>query len=292
MKDLNCKEMTEILNAIYQAKEELDSSIPIEKIENCHRCKMEIEELIRSVVELSDIEKENFKKQALHFLDSMGWREDASQYRATVPLRKIQKLIEHIDSDWTRQDKENLGGLISFYINEQIREDGVVILDLRNIKSELRELGFKFAKGTLIIKGDAGECTGIKMVGGEIRIDGNGGRFLGDHMNGGKIVVNGSAQDSTGSFMSGGEIEINGNCDKHAGRYMRGGKITVKGNGGDLLAEGLSGGKIEIYGDVYYVGKEMTGGEVNVHGRIRNQISSSYRFGKIVEHGMTRRGGK
>src|SRR5438094_34534 len=76
--------------------------------------------------------------------------------------------------------------------------------------------------GTVRLEGDLSRAEGIgaRMAGGELVIEGHGGRDLGVAMSGGRIDVHGDAGENTGGALPG------------AGRGMTGGEIVIRGSVG------------------------------------------------------------
>jgi len=111
--------------------------------------------------------------------------------------------------------------------------------------------------GTVRLEGDLSRAEGIgaRMAGGELVIEGHGGRDLGVAMAGGRIDVHGDAGENTGGAlpgagrgMTGGEIVIRGSVGDEAGARMRRGLIVVTGDGGQGTGKGMIAGTVVVFG--------------------------------------------
>jgi len=116
---------------------------------------------------------------------------------------------------------------------------------------------------------------------------------VGEYMDGGKIVVLGGIGMHCGNFMSGGAIEIQGNADGWLGREMGGGSIICRGNAADYCAsgyrggrKGMTGGRVEVYGRVGdFLAENLAGGTVIVHGDAGDMPGAEMRGGTLIIHG-------
>ena len=120
------------------------------------------------------------------------------------------------------------GFYISKLINNIIKNDEEIILDLTELEKEITDIGRGLKRGRVVIKGYAGEHIGNSMEGGDIVIYGNVGHRLGRNMKGGEITINGYTDDFVGIFMTGGKIYLNGKYESISG-LIEGGEIYHKG---------------------------------------------------------------
>lgn len=109
------------------------------------------------------------------------------------------------------------------------------------------------------IEGDAArfDALGQGMTGGQLRVDGDAGRFLGRAMLGGRIHVRGTVGDGAGSGapgasrgMRGGEIVIEGSAGREVGARMRRGMIVVAGCADADAGRAMLAGTLVVLGDV------------------------------------------
>ena len=168
---------------------------------------------------------------------------------------------------WEGNKQRILGEL--FKVEETGSGDADVTIE-GNVR-EVREIGARMTKGSMLIKGEAGMHVGKEMEGGRIAVNGNAGAW-------------------TGSTMKGGEIEILGDCgDFLAAPYwgtrlgMNGGKITVHGNAGNEVGSCMKNGIIKIYGNAgQFAGFRMCDGTIYVNGNCGARAGACMTDGKIV----------
>ncbi|MBM3200740.1 hypothetical protein FJZ53_07410 [Candidatus Woesearchaeota archaeon] len=217
--------------------------------------------------------------------------------------KDLQNLVGELTS--YEENDRYTGVYVSVLLNNIIQERDVIVL---KPKAMLTGLGTGLSKGTLIIKGDVADNTGIYMSGGKIVIEGNartgtghcmafgdirvrgyakgwtgygmrGGRitvsgndggFVGSHMQRGEIVIYGDAEECVGEFMSGGSILIKGSATKYSlGHFMMGGIISIELDAGELTGSCMEDGLIIIGRDVGpLVGANSKGGEIRINGKI------------------------
>ena len=104
---------------------------------------------------------------------------------------------------------EPLGLFLSAFCNASSQSD--IYLDLTGHDLRLSLMGYRLRKDiTLTIVGDLGDLTGISLIGGCLKIEGNVRHYLGAGMIDGRIEVSGDAGRSIGEQMQAGEIHING----------------------------------------------------------------------------------
>lgn len=168
---------------------------------------------------------------------------------------------------WEGNKQRTLGEL--FKVEETGSKDADVTIE-GNV-GEVREIGARMTKGSMLIKGDTGMHLGKEMKGGRITVYGNVGAW-------------------TGSMMKGGEIEIFGDCgDFLAAPYwgtrlgMNGGKITVHGNAGNEVGSCMRNGIIKIHGDAgQFTGFRMCDGTIYVHGNCGARAGACMTEGRII----------
>ena len=112
-------------------------------------------------------------------------------------------------------------------------------------------LGWKWKKGTLIIKSDVGSFLGVQMSNGKIIVEGSCEHHVGSGMTGGKIFLKSNAYDFVGSplpgskiGMNGGLIVINGKAGNFLGLQMRRGVIFVAQDVGNNCCNNMIAGTV------------------------------------------------
>ena len=104
---------------------------------------------------------------------------------------------------------EPLGLFLSAFCNASSQSD--IHLDLTGHDLRLSLMGYRLRKDiTLTIVGDLGDLTGISLLGGYLKVEGNVRHYLGAGMIDGRIEVSGDAGKYIGEQMHAGEIHING----------------------------------------------------------------------------------
>ncbi len=146
-----------------------------------------------------------------------------------------------------------------------------------------RYIGDAMERGTLTVRGTAGNALGAYLNGGRIVIYGNAQDAAGDTMNDGEIIVHGSVGDTVGYSMRGGCIYVRDSAGYRAGVHMKayGEKspvLVIGGSCGSFLGEYQAGGVIVVLGldrpdEVlgYFCGTGMHGGAIYVRGNIRRE---------------------
>ena len=132
-------------------------------------------------------------------------------------------------------------------------------------------LGWKWKKGTLRIKSDAGSFLGVQMINGKIIVEGSCEHHVGSAMTGGKILLKSDAHDFVGSPLPGGKIGMNG------------GLIFIHGKAGNFLG-------LQMRRGVIFVGKDvgnnccnnMIAGTVILKKNVGNQIGLGMKRGSII----------
>jgi formylmethanofuran dehydrogenase subunit C len=97
-------------------------------------------------------------------------------------------------------------------------------------------LGMRMQGGSITVQGDAGDCAAAEMAGGTLHVSGNAGDFLGGSLPGGT------------HGMSEGRVTVQGDVGRRAGDLMRRGTILVLGNAGDYAGSNLIAGTLIILG--------------------------------------------
>ena len=133
---------------------------------------------------------------------------------------------------------EPLGLFLSAFCNASSQSD--IHLDLTGHDLRLSLLGYRLRKDmTLTIVGDLGDLTGISLLGGHLKVEGNVRHYLGAGMIDGRIEVSGDAGRSIGEQMQAGEIHIGGRLGGvgnteggsiyHRDQMLRGEKASADG---------------------------------------------------------------
>ncbi|MBU4502376.1 MAG: hypothetical protein KKA79_07295, partial [Nanoarchaeota archaeon] len=103
-----------------------------------------------------------------------------------------------------KETDRQLGIYLSFLVNKIIKEKDIIKLTL---KHELKYIGTKLSRGTLIVKGNVGKYSGWCMTGGELIIEGNA-KSAGWFMRGGHYTLKGNAIGDVGAGMADGYITV------------------------------------------------------------------------------------
>jgi len=173
------------------------------------------------------------------------------------------EILSNIETD---VDEYWMGTYLSALANRILEEDDTITF---NIKDKLDFLGRNLERGKIVIKGNAGNNTGLDMKGGAIIVEGDVGNSLGFNMSGGKILVKGNAKERVGTDNRGGRIIINGNAGNVIGWEMEYGLIVIKGNTGWSTGLNMKGGTIVIKGDTgRKTGNRMEYGTIKIYGNI------------------------
>ncbi len=134
------------------------------------------------------------------------------------------------------------------------------------------------------------EFIGAGMTRGSIQIRGTAGDYLGFGMSGGQIKVNGHCADWLACGMKNGHIEITGNTGDYMAsarpgdpQGMKGGTIHVRGNAGSRIGDRMRRGIIAIEGDVGdYCGARMLAGTIVVLGKAGEFTGFAMKRGTLV----------
>lgn len=205
--------------------------------------------------------------------------EDRMWYTKLCYTKKdLQNLVEELTVD--EENDCHAGVYVSVLLNNLIREKEVIVL---KPKAALTGLGAGMRTGTLVIKGDVADNTGIYLRGGKVIVEGNAGRGTGHCMGLGEIQVRGHSKGWTGYGVQGGKITIFGNDGGFVGSHMRGGEIIIYGDAEECVGEFMSGGSILIKGSTtkYFLGEFMSGGMINV-GLDAGRLTGSCMEGGII----------
>lgn len=176
---------------------------------------------------------------------------------------KTEKEIAELEL-WHGQDRVFLGDFFSV----QKRDEQSMLLE--GELQKVRGIGRGMQRGSILIKGQAGQHLGSYMRGGEIRVWGDVGDWLGAGMTGGSIVVQGNCGDYLGaaygterSGLNRGFIHVYGNVGNRAGEKMRRGIVFIGGRAGDYAGSMMGGGTLILMGGVGRgVGIEMKRGSI------------------------------
>lgn len=222
--------------------------------ENSHASPIRVRDLMLNAAKfMSERDKANAVS-----LDSCKLAEEIVQdmeYYNKYDLEYFARVITEDNSN------RHLGEYISALLNKIIQEDEIICLELRE---PLDYLGYKLERGTLVIKGDAGNALGSSNNGGKIIVDGNARDSVGFQMKKGCIIVNKDVKDYLGLDIYGGEIHVGGDAKRGVG-YM-----TYKPV------------KLVVHGDVENISNSCKG-LVMVYGKI-GEIEEGC-TAKIYEHG-------
>jgi hypothetical protein len=121
-------------------------------------------------------------------------KENIKKYSPTSP-EALKELINQADPTGDQKKRIVLGYLTTLcaeYLDPQ-----PFILE----RTGIDYVGIELEKGTIVVKGDAGNNTGTTMKGGKITIEGNTGINTGKSMMGGEIIA--SEIESIGNTFSG-----------------------------------------------------------------------------------------
>jgi formylmethanofuran dehydrogenase subunit C len=128
---------------------------------------------------------------------------------------------------------------------------------IRNGNGKLDHIGSGMKTGRITVLGDAGDCLGFELAGGELIIKGNVDAFAGSGMKGGLIHIQGNAGDFLGGAiagnkqgMKGGTVIVTGNSGDRVGDQMRRGLLLIEGNAGDYCGSRMIAGTIGVLGSV------------------------------------------
>ncbi len=151
------------------------------------------------------------------------WQADRKTIESTYAA--ASRIVEQIDWEMTDLEAfcahalqsndaaffvmEPLGLFLSAFCNASSQSD--IHLDLTGHDLRLSLMGYHLRKGiTLTIVGDMGDLTGISLLGGYLKVEGNVRHYLGAGMINGRIEISGDAGRYIGEQMQAGEIHING----------------------------------------------------------------------------------
>ncbi len=128
-------------------------------------------------------------------------------------------------------------------------------IHFRRSSRAFTKIGYGMTKGSIEVRGHAGDYLGQKMSGGRINARGEAGNWLANKMSGGRIDISGNVADFAGAAlpdetqgMSDGIVTIRGNAGDRIGDRMRRGLIIVLGNAGDFTGSRMIAGTIIILG--------------------------------------------
>jgi formylmethanofuran dehydrogenase subunit C len=166
--------------------------------------------------------------------------------------------------------KLTIGDLFNIKMNNNPSEEELIINVEGNV-NKVRNIGFRMAKGKVIVDGDVGMHLGEEMSGGNIIVSGNAGSWVGSQMRGGTIEIKGNAGNYIGAAYRG------------STKGMKGGKIIIHGNAGHEVGCFMNNGLIKILGDVgIFAGIHMINGTIFVQGTSQGRAGAQMTNGKIV----------
>jgi formylmethanofuran dehydrogenase subunit C len=126
---------------------------------------------------------------------------------------------------------------------------------IRRSTPRLIRIGAGMSRGSIEVRGHAGQYVGMRMRGGSITVQGDAGDCAAAGMAGGVLHVAGNAGDFLGGPLPGdthgmteGRVTVFGNAGQRAGDTMRRGTILVFGNAGDYAGSNLIAGTLIILG--------------------------------------------
>jgi len=131
---------------------------------------------------------------------------------------------------------------------------------------------------------------GEGMSRGSIEVRGHAGQYLGMRMRGGSITVHGDAGDNVAAGMAGGSIRISGNAGDFLGAGVPGethgmsdGHVTVHGNAGRRLGDMMRRGTLLVFGDTGdFAGSHLIAGTLIILGRTGRNTGYGMRRGTII----------
>jgi formylmethanofuran dehydrogenase subunit C len=155
---------------------------------------------------------------------------------------------------------------------------------IENSCDKLTCIGKGMTKGTVEVKGDAGDYLGQGMKNGLISVSGNAGSWTGNRMAGGRINISGNASDYVGAGLPGdtfgmtdGLINIEGNAGDRVGDRMRRGIIIIQGKSGNYCGSRIHAGTIIALDKVgKYPGAGMRRGTI-ILARRPAQLSATFK---------------
>jgi formylmethanofuran dehydrogenase subunit C len=130
-------------------------------------------------------------------------------------------------------------------------------IHIRRSTPLLVRIGEGMSRGSIDVRGHAGQYLGMRMRGGSITVQGDAGDCAAAAMTGGALHISGSAGDHLcgplpgGTHgMSDGRVTVLGDAGRYVGELMRRGTILVFGNAGDCAGSNLIAGTLIILGRV------------------------------------------
>lgn len=122
----------------------------------------------------------------------------------------------------------------------------------------------------IVFDGSVGYYCGGLNCGAEIEVTHNAGWGIAENMTSGKVIVRGDAGSCTGASMHGGTLYVAGDAAARTGISMKGGTLIVGGNAGFMTGFMIQLGRIIVRGDIGEgVGDSMYEGEIYVGGQIK-----------------------
>ncbi len=148
----------------------------------------------------------------------------------------------------------------------------------------INAIGAGMTAGEIRIEGDVGRYVGTRMAGGVLHVSGDAGDGAGLEMTGGLLDIAGNAGDRLGAGrlaaargMAGGEIIVRGNAGAETGATMRRGTVIIAGNAGPRSGLGMIAGNVIVLGSAGEdAGRFNKRGTIAVFGRV--SVPPTYRF--------------
>ncbi len=171
----------------------------------------------------------------------------------TMKLDEIGALKLSCDSSTVRLDEV-------FELIGDPSESLVIDGDCTNVT----HLGMGLDKGSILVRGTAGNDVAHEMTGGRVEVLGDCGDRLATNMRNGLVVVHGSAGDCVAGpgvgqrrGMQGGDCIVLGNVGSRVAERMRRGMVFIGGDTGDFGAAQMIAGTVIVMGQL---GSEWAGG--------------------------------
>ena len=218
-------------------------------------------------------------KEAFDTSSKMSFSDSRDYYKSKVnnidyTKQDIEEICKIIDVN------EKTGIFISEAINKIIKDGDVIYLDFNGRKVDY--LAYGLMRGTVIVRGDAGNYAGGFMGGSaKLEIYGNAGFRTGtSNKDDAYVLVHRDVGDEAGISMSGNaKLEIYGNAGFRTGGYSTDcAYVLVHGDVKDKAGISMSSNaKLEIYGNAGACTGELSSDHayILVHGDVGDKAGSS-----------------
>ncbi len=218
-------------------------------------------------------------KEAFDTSSKMSFSDSRDYYKSKVnnidyTKQDIEEICKIIDVN------EKTGIFISEAINKIIKDGDVIYLDFNGRKVDY--LAYGLMRGTVIVRGDAGNYAGGFMGGSaKLKIYGNAGFRTGtSNKDDAYVLVHRDVGDEAGISMSGNaKLEIYGNAGFRTGGYSTDcAYVLVHGDVKDKAGISMSSNaKLEIYGNAGACTGELSSDHayILVHGDVGDKAGSS-----------------